>query len=518
MKTHQKVKVVTLFETSSTISECSTQSHHAYSFYVPDGVSKLHLSFQYAPDLLEDLDKARTIVASTLEFYEGSYENESIEKYLPLRNLLTVSVDDPEQFRGACHRWASNQQLFLSHDEASPGLLNGSIQQGLWTVTISAHAIVTETCTYKLQIQGEREEEEEGGHYPWKKKTLQQDFHTVQRNISFNHYEITERLWVACELHAHTYHSDGKQTLGEMAAEAKRLGIEYVAVTDHNTTSPLQEKETVEDKTGIKIINGLEWTTFYGHMLTLGYRTAQYTDWRKVGPTNLKKGIKEVHDLGALAGIAHPFRIGNPVGTGCHWEFEMDCIEDFDYLEVWNGEAPSTRLYNQKAYELWTNLLNKGYRIPATSGRDWHENRGDDPLVAITYLHVPKGNDGEPDLLQSIREGRISVSMGPLLELSVFDGKDNYTVGDCINKKDIDYRFRVNVKPAEREIDRIDETSLTIKLVSNLGVIEESPIGYKSLEMSFFSDDVTWVRAELSGKIDNVERLIGFTNPVYFTH
>ena len=386
MKTEQAVKLVTLFETSSTLSASSTQSHNAHSFYVPDGVTKLHLFFRYHPDLLEDTDRAKTIVQTTVEFYEEQKEMDTIEKYLPLRNLLTVSVDDPEQFRGACHRWASSQQLFLCEDDASPGLLRGPIRQGLWTVTISSHAIVTETCTYELQIQGEME----SGHYPWKKKMSLQNFQAGDRNISLYPTEKKERRWAACELHAHTFHSDGKQTLTEMAKEAKRLGIEYVAVTDHNTTSPLQEKETVEKETGVKIINGLEWTTFYGHMLTLGYKTAQYTDWRRIGPTNLKKGLKEVHELGALAGIAHPFRIGNPIGTGCHWEFEVDNIMDFDYFEVWNGEAPSTRLYNQNAYQLWTDLLTGGHRIPAVSGRDWHENRGNDPLAAITYVHVPK--------------------------------------------------------------------------------------------------------------------------------
>ena len=53
--------------------------------------------------------------------------------------------------------------------------------------------------------------------------------------------------WFAAELHCHTLHSDGDFTAGELIAEAKRQGLDGIALTDHNTTSgwlELPDQET----------------------------------------------------------------------------------------------------------------------------------------------------------------------------------------------------------------------------------------------------------------------------------
>ncbi len=69
--------------------------------------------------------------------------------------------------------------------------------------------------------------------------------------------------WIPAELHTHTFHSDGSQSLLELAQSAKEAGIETIALTDHNTQSGLIDREQVEASTGIRIIPGMEWTTFY---------------------------------------------------------------------------------------------------------------------------------------------------------------------------------------------------------------------------------------------------------------
>ncbi|MDQ0897976.1 CehA/McbA family metallohydrolase [Paenibacillus sp. V4I7] len=139
--------------------------------------------------------------------------------------------------------------------------------------------------------------------------------------------------WIACELHSHTFHSDGKQTLMELAIGAKALGFECIALTDHNTMTGLNDKDAVEQETGISIISGMEWTTFYGHMVTLGL--THFADWRPVGPDDIHKGIADVHRSGGIVGMAHPYRIGSPICTGCFWEFNIEDWNDMDYIEVW---------------------------------------------------------------------------------------------------------------------------------------------------------------------------------------
>ena len=45
------------------------------------------------------------------------------------------------------------------------------------------------------------------------------------------------RRWLAGDLHTHTVHSDGVMTVPELARFAAGRGLDFLAVTDHNTVS-----------------------------------------------------------------------------------------------------------------------------------------------------------------------------------------------------------------------------------------------------------------------------------------
>lgn len=108
--------------------------------------------------------------------------------------------------------------------------------------------------------------------------------------------------WLACELHTHTFHSDGRQSLSELAEGSIRLGFECFALTDHNTMSGLEDSEQVEREWGTAIIPGMEWTTFYGHMIMLGIQ--DFVDWREAEKYGIHKGIADIHRKGGLVGMA----------------------------------------------------------------------------------------------------------------------------------------------------------------------------------------------------------------------
>ena len=48
----------------------------------------------------------------------------------------------------------------------------------------------------------------------------------------------TDGVWLRCALHAHTTESDGKDSLEDMVAAARRRGLSYLAVTDHSRAVP----------------------------------------------------------------------------------------------------------------------------------------------------------------------------------------------------------------------------------------------------------------------------------------
>ncbi|NOU95749.1 hypothetical protein GC093_21345 [Paenibacillus sp. LMG 31456] len=144
-----------LLEVEEKLAIAQTQTHITYSFAVSDLCRKLNIDFSYAPKTLDNETLSKEIVGLSLLKYSDSNDpilEDGWKRYLPLKNLITVSVDDPNGFRGACHRQDAEQHLFLAADSASPGLMPGLPIQGNWTITLSIHALVTATCSFKLRV------------------------------------------------------------------------------------------------------------------------------------------------------------------------------------------------------------------------------------------------------------------------------------------------------------------------------------------------------------------------------
>ncbi|CAG7619342.1 hypothetical protein PAESOLCIP111_02205 [Paenibacillus solanacearum] len=335
--------------------------------------------------------------------------------------------------------------------------------------------------------------------------------------------------WLPFELHTHTFHSDGKQTLLELAEGARALGFAGIALTDHNTMTGLADKETVSGQTGVGIIPGLEWTTFFGHMVTLGIR--EYVDWRNLSPFHLHRGIEEVHRQGGLAGIAHPFRVGSPMCTGCFWEFEVSDWREIDYIEVWSGLFPSIQRNNARAFALWTDLLNRGYRIAATSGRDWHVPGPVAEPVSATFLGIAGEADSSSTralpgaAVDALRRGAASISMGPLPLVSVRteDGSGAAVIGEALGRPQDGLRPVVIASLAVDFTVRdglweLQKPAVELRLNSNRGVFAACELSRERPEAASEVDvsGVSWVRGELYGVMHGVHTMIGFTNPIYF--
>ncbi len=326
--------------------------------------------------------------------------------------------------------------------------------------------------------------------------------------------------WLACELHTHTLHSDGRQTLSELAAGAVKLGFDAIALTDHNTMSGLFHKEDVARESGLLILPGMEWTTFYGHMVTLGLDA--FADWREADRYGVGEGIEAVHRHGGLAGLAHPFRIGSPACTGCFWEYELSDWSTVDYIEVWSGTFAPIQTGNQRAYALWTDKLNEGYRIAATSGRDWHAQEDTEEPISVTYLGVPDDvKPAEEHLVQALRQGRASVTIGPLLGLALDIGDERYELGSAVppDMKGGEIRARVSLDFAVRPgLWTLPDQTYRLMLRSNQGfdAVSTAHAGLGEYVLPVHDVARKWLRAELWGNVRGANTLIAFTNAIYF--
>lgn len=330
--------------------------------------------------------------------------------------------------------------------------------------------------------------------------------------------------WIPCELHTHTQHSDGQFTVLELARAAKETGRESIAITDHNTLVPKEEIVEAMEETGIQIVRGLEWTTFYGHMVVLGM--SHYVDWRNMGMYTIHEGLAKIHEAGGIAGIAHPYRVGSPLCTGCFWQYDIKDWHDIDYLEVWSQLFPPEKESNQRALALWTDLLNKGYRITGTYGLDWHAPYPEDAITAVTYLQVDRDKDScyEEQVKVAIKNGRVVVTMGPLL---LFFVKNNMTsqewgIGDTVplsSHEKLDVNISLDEHRGQDKWQQRNRPSY-VALQSNLGLLTKQAIGIgeKHMNCTLNTQGLKWVRAELFGYMhDDVETMIGFTNPIYFS-
>ena len=68
---------------------------------------------------------------------------------------------------------------------------------------------------------------------------------------------------IEVDLHLQTNHSDGALSPSELVELCFERGLHTIAVTDHDTTSALQEAREGASKLGIRLINGIELGTSY---------------------------------------------------------------------------------------------------------------------------------------------------------------------------------------------------------------------------------------------------------------
>lgn len=63
------------------------------------------------------------------------------------------------------------------------------------------------------------------------------------------------------DLHVHSTASDGQYTPLELVEKANKLGLEYLAITDHDTVNGIKDAKEIADKYDVNFIPGIEIST-----------------------------------------------------------------------------------------------------------------------------------------------------------------------------------------------------------------------------------------------------------------
>lgn len=215
------------------------------------------------------------------------------------------------------------------------------------------------------------------------------------------------------ELHNHTVESDGSLTCQELTEYLAADHVDAFAITDHNTTSGQKKIEQLleEKHYPISLIRGMEYTTYFGHILCLNL--SKYVPWNSIDQHRPELLFEAAREKGALVGIAHPFSYGDPFARGCRFEMTVSDYSKVDFIEIFNNPEPLHEV-NERGTNLWMSLIFSGYQITATSGMDLH-NRAKLAGCYATYIEGKNGGNIASELDTAIHTHRTWVSKGALL-------------------------------------------------------------------------------------------------------
>jgi hypothetical protein len=412
-------------------------------FQVPPGVESLQLRYRY-PRHPEN--------QNSIDF--GVFTSQAEQ------NIVDLGLIDP-QGKQVGASGSDKTEIFVSETIATPGYHPCQILPGEWKIIVGAYKVAP------------------GGV-------------DVAYEISF-----TEKhpRWLKGDLHTHTVASDGVHTLDELGMKAKRHGLDFVAVTDHNQ---FVSSECMPEIPGVTMISGVEWTHFNGHANFIGvdhpYEGAYVT-----GAAN-EDALKfaSARNNSALITINHPF---DPV---CSFLFDINKLP-FDCLEIWNGPM---RESNLKAVGFWHQLLCSGKKIPIVGGSDYHR---DTPFVFLggPTTCVFAESNGKSDILAALRAGHSFITFAP-------DGPTcEFTAGTAMMGDSV---AREKEKVVHLQVAGL-KTGDIVRVVTNSksDILFNAPSEGK-VELTYKVDEAGFARAEvLRSFLPGVPMLPALiTNPIYF--
>ena len=322
-------------------------------------------------------------------------------------------------------------------------------------------------------------------------------------------------------MHMHTVHSDGDWTVPGLAAAASDAGLDFIFVTDHNTSSHHREVAKANDGPGRPLVmRGEEVTTYGGHANAWGLPAGAFVDFR-VQPgdaAGMSAVAARAHRIGALISVNHPFALCG----GCDWSYG-DALKNFDAVEVWNGEWDGT---DESALKLWDGLLQRGLRPTAVASSDSH--RAQNPIGRPT-THVAAEELSQAALLNSIRRGRVYLTReapGLTVEFEAAAGDlgsrgaagARTGVGEELQLAapgTLVFYVRVGVAPVALEAPSVPAPAprgAPVSLVSNGRVIRTWPADALTEVFEIECERDGYYRLEVR---DRDGRMFALTNPIY---
>jgi hypothetical protein len=461
--------------------ETGRRKHHYVAFEMPAKATRLEVSYAYdRPDVSPEVGGGPGNVIDL-----GVFDARGAD-------LLEAG------FRG----WSGSDraQFFIEPQRATPGYLPGPLQPGEWQLLLGAARLEDETVGYHIAIS--IDVAVKGG-------VPAADL-PAPRPVPVAAPRSGPARWWRGDLHSHTIHSDGYNTVDELAAQARDRGLDFFAVTDHNTVSHFDDVARASSGE-LLIFPGEEITTYRGHANAWGIDG--WVDFRCEDVDTVRRVMDHVHGSGARFSVNHPKQHGPP------WLFTE--LRGYRFMEVWG--AP-WRWFNHESLEFWLQHLDEGRRVVAVGGSDVHS-------IAPAIWRQPNGL-GEPctwircqgpldeaTVLDTLDSGRVFVSEawnGPFLELTAdLDGDGDFEtmMGDTVEWREGRATFRLRYAgPIEKKLRIYRNRDLVHEVVAP----SEEHTEEFELDMEGERANVRAEACGFRGRPERGEVVHALTNPVFF--
>lgn len=340
------------------------------------------------------------------EVPEGTAEIEVRHDDLSDANILDWGLDDPSGFRG----WGGGnaEPAIVGEKAASRSYLTGPLLPGTWQVVVGKAKIVERPARYRVEIE-------------------LRDEATLPEQPERRPYVPVAVLksgprYYAGDFHVHSRESgDATPTLDEVAELARRVGLDFVELSEHNTTSHLDFFGDVQARhPDVLLVPGVEYTTYAGHANGIG--AVNFVD-HKIGQpgVTIEGAIQAFREQGALFSLNHPKLELGDLCIGCAWKHPIPA-ESIDAIEIGTGAwNKGGMMFTPMVVSMWEELSAEGHRIAPIGGSDDHEaGEGRSPVGSPTTLVFAEELSVEA-ILDGIRKGRTVVKLqspdDPMIEL-----------------------------------------------------------------------------------------------------
>ncbi len=351
----------------------------------------------------------------------GTVEIEVSHDDLSEMNILDWGIDDPSGFRG----WGggNEENAIVGEEAASRSYLPGPIAAGEWQVVVGKAKLVEMPARYHVEI------------------TLRTEA-TLTPMTERSSYApaaplAMESRYYAGDFHVHSRESgDAHPSLEEVATFARSRGLDFVELSEHNTTSQLTLMNDAQARhADILLLPGVEFTTYAGHANGIGA-----TEWvsHRIGEpgVTIDGAIDAYHAQGALFSINHAALDLGLSCIGCAWKHDVDSAQ-IDAIEIGTGAwSAAGSIFTPLVIDMWEGMLDSGAHIAPIGGSDDHDGGTStdalhSPIGSPTTMIFAEGLSADA-ILEGIRRGRTVVKLegpdDPMVELTAGDAMPGDTV------------------------------------------------------------------------------------------